>query len=127
VALQYRLEGGVLWHSLGNYSPGHHAELGGGVLLLPATASIRAVETQTADSDQPRVIADWGNIGEGLPTVYVDTTMCNRQSTVNVSPGASPAPPPSPQKGPSQWILWAAAIFAVIALIVALWNSRVKK
>jgi hypothetical protein len=80
VTLEYKLEDGTLWHSLGQYPPGNHSELGGGALLLPSTSTVRAVETKSG-----KVLANWGTLGQGFPSLFIDTTMCSQEK-----PSATP-------------------------------------
>jgi hypothetical protein len=126
VTLQYQLEDGKVWHSLGTYPPGNQIELGGGVLMLPSSAKIRVVEalpgSTMASFEEGRVIADWGLVGTGLPTLYVDNSNCRTGSTSpNKNGVASPAPPPCITKNKPPLWLWVTLLFlACVAVALAL-------
>lgn len=133
VTLQYQLEEGKVWHSLGTYPPGNQIELGGGVLLLPSLAKIRVVEALPGDTPgtfkDGRVLANWGVIGTGLPTLFVDNSNCRRaEGAVNVSNSSSsaapsPAVPCKNKVKPPMW-LWLTLLFlAVVAVALGLSNQ----
>jgi hypothetical protein len=130
VTLQYQLEEGKIWHSLGTYPPGNQIELGGGVLMLPSSARIRVVEAVAANSttgsfQEGRVIADWGVVGTGQPTLFVDNSNCRKQggdtpgTTSPCMTAASPAAPCINKRKPPLW-LWLTLLFlAIVAVALA--------
>lgn len=129
VSLEYRLPHGELWHSLGEFASGNHTEFGGGVLLLPSQAEIRAVKSRTeTGTEVNEVIADWGNVGNGLPSLFIDNSMCTKSSVSGsaASPSVcSPSQPSSPQTtviytGAPNWLLWAGIVLALICLIMGI-------
>lgn len=82
VRLEYQHGSDGLWHSLGEYAPGMHSELGGGTLLLPSDSNIRVVDVNG------KVVQNYGRLGDGLHTLYVDSSMC-QTSTKSTASSAS--------------------------------------
>lgn len=116
VTLQYKLGEEGLWRSLGQYGPGMHTELGGGALWLPQEARVRAVESSPSlftDPSTGRVIQDWGRLGSGLPSLYVDNTMCVRDSTTATAP-APPVPCTTVKQCPPRWLWVSTCILAAL-------------
>lgn len=111
VRLEYKTGEEDTWHSLGEYGPGQHTELGGGTLLLPASSSLRVVEVKSGD-----MISNIGRLGKGLPPVYVDNTNCQAGSatTPSAEPPERTCPPPGHVTA-GQWAL-AGVILGLLAL-----------
>jgi hypothetical protein len=120
--MQYQIRNGGLWHSLGEYLPGMHTELGGGALFLPKDVNIRVIETpKTAkEQDAPRVIQNWGVLGDGLRSLYINNDMCYRERSDNNSSSPSPvnhnACPPTKKPVPT-WLIYSVSIIALLALV----------
>jgi len=145
VQLEYRLANEQLWHSLGAYAPGVRTELGGGTILLPEDADIRAVH-QKPHSQEKQVIANWGRLTfPGLPTLFVDSSMCQREAdtfasfdvTEEASLQASVRPPVRPPVlGPSTdspatrsshplWWVWPLLLMGGVFLLI--WWPKISK
>jgi len=126
VTLQYQLGENGLWHSLGQYPAGMHTELGGGALYLPSESNIRVIETPVnpSSTDPPRIIQNWGQIGSGLPSLYIDNSMCSRDKNIPKSQlSACPKPRECPsvvKKQPLQWVIFLGFILSVISA-VSIW------
>lgn len=88
VTLQYQVQNDAPWHSLGTYGPGEKILLNGGALFLPKTSNIRVIKTDHPNSGQksPTIITNWGNLGSGLPKLFVDNSMCNQESATESMP-----------------------------------------
>ena len=121
VSLQYRLPRGNIWHSLGEFPSGNHTEFGGGVLLLPSEAEIRAVRTANNSNNKNEVVADWGNVGKGLPSLFIDNSMCTKSS---VNEKLTSCPPQVVQTVVSKcvpnWLLWSGIVLGLICLIMGI-------
>ena len=135
VTLQYQNQQGGLWHSLGEYKPGVHTELGGGALMLPKESNVRVIETPTDEQSRqnPRVIQNYGRLGVGLPSLYIDKSMCSAPSAVSSSSQQQQQQQPPPQQqtsplirtGPPAWLWLSAAILALLALLVTLVDRKI--
>lgn len=118
VSLEYRLETGTLWHSLGLYGPGDKTELSGGAIYLPSDAILRTVNAKTG-----KVISEYGRLGQGFSTLYVDSTMC--EGAIDSSQRESPtqsvaAAPQCPAIIPLWWLWWASLLVLICAVITGL-------
>ena len=76
VILQYQMQPGGLWHSLGEYGPGQSTELGGGILMLPQEVNLRAIQKPTDPAAPPKVVSNWGRLGTSLQSLYVGGDKC---------------------------------------------------
>jgi hypothetical protein len=140
VTLQYQIGEGGIWHSLGEFAPGMHTELGGGALFLPSESIVRVIETplHTNNDDdgggegKVRVIQNWGKVGTGLPSLYIDNSMCNMQNEERKKrkeAQCSSTSSSSPQKqsngngnvgGPPKWLLISCVILALLSVMLSL-------
>ena len=120
VRFEYQVPGGSLWHSLGEYYPGNHTELGAGALWLPRESTVRAVDVHTG-----RVVQNWGRVGAGVPSLFVDNTMC----AVPVEETLSMKSVQKKKLTPLQWSAISLVLIALILGIVVfiwffLWKRR---
>ncbi len=92
VVLQYKVPQEDEWRSLGMYHPGEHLDLGNGALWLPHDARLRVLQIprQGTDLKNPKLVVEFGQIGSGLPDLYVDQSMC--QEAPQVLPSETPTP-----------------------------------
>jgi hypothetical protein len=121
VLLQFQLNSAGLWHSLGEYGPGVHTELGGGALFLPRTSNLRAVNKKTG-----QVITDFGNLGTGLRTLYVDNSMCSDSGTKTTgqetkSTETVNAEPSKHESGILLLLLIVCSLLGVLSILGILW------
>jgi len=129
VTLEYQTTEGGLWHSLGQFPAGMHTELGGGALYLPQHANLRVIETPSIiNPGTPRIIQNWGRVGAGRESLYIDNTMCSKPRDAVPTVGASPcaAPPPCPHSPPN-WFYQSIVIVLVLALLLGLVVVVIKK
>lgn len=77
VILQYQTDDEGIWHSLGEYGPNQHTELGGGVLLMPQNVNLRAIRIPPAGTTRsPDVVASWGRLGPHVPSLVLSPDRC---------------------------------------------------
>ena len=108
VRFEYQAPGGSIWHSLGEYYPGNHTELGSGALWLPREATVRAVDIHTG-----RVVQNWGRIGAGLASLFVDNSMCSVPAEATLALRTV-------QKKRLEPLQWSAIALVGVALILAI-------
>lgn len=72
IRFEYKPPGNKHWDSLGEYEPGAHTTLDGGSLWMPKETAIRAVNAHTG-----KVVQNWGRVGDGLSSLYIDNAMCS--------------------------------------------------
>ncbi len=131
VSLQFQMPGGI-WHSLGTYPPGMHTELGGGALLLPESVNLRVIETPEPGHENDatvHVVQDWGRLGPGLPSLYIDNSMCTKLAP-SATAALKPAPPPVARtiaQRPPTWLMQSAWILAALAVILVVWLVSTKR
>lgn len=130
VVLQYQNEEGGLWHSLGEYGPNQHTELGGGIVLLPQEVNVRVIEKPDPSSTgPPKEIANYGRLGSSLPSLYVTANQCFSGKASAQAPQATQFSQPSQASQIAQsqpvkisWFWWAfISVLVGLTLALSVW------
>lgn len=118
VVLQWSPPRGDVWYSLGVYAPNDSVELGGGALLMPSECNVRCIELKSQ-----KIVANWGRIGSGLPSLFVTKEQCqlpNDADNAPVTPSDLPETnkPPKKETTKPKYDAWAIVLLFTAAALV---------
>jgi hypothetical protein len=104
------------------------------MLLLPSTASVRAIETPSNpnSTDPPRTVANWGVIGPGIPTLFVDSKQCskplvNNSANVTTAPLESKYTFATAKNRPPMWLWVSVLVCSVLAITISIGTRYVNR